>query len=190
MLKKAFLHTCKVCVHKYYVARLCFKAGLYWQGIMHDMSKFSPTEFLESIRYYKGTISPIAGATKAQGYSMAWLHHTGRNLHHYEYWVRFKGMELVSVQMPMKYATELLCDYIGAGMAYEGNQFTLEGEYRWWMDKRFKAPIHELTRIFISNCLAYMAEHNSTDLLEDKTRLEIFYNGERYYLGYEKTLHR
>ena len=84
-LKNIFLHFKKICVHKYWVGYYCFKADLYWQGIIHDLSKFSPVEFWESVKYYQGTSSPIDVSKKVNGYSKAWFHR-GRNLHHYEYW--------------------------------------------------------------------------------------------------------
>ena len=83
-LKNTISHFRKICIHKYWVAKYCFKAGLYWQGITHDLSKFSPIEFWESVRFYQGTSSPINAAKEAQGYSLAWTHHKGRNQHHNE----------------------------------------------------------------------------------------------------------
>lgn len=79
-------HLKTVLTHKKYVMKYCFKAGLYWQGIVHDLSKFSPTEFWESVKYYQGTRSPIDACKEENGMSLAWLHHKGRNKHHYEYW--------------------------------------------------------------------------------------------------------
>ena len=44
--------------HKWYVMVECFKVGLYRQGIVHDLSKFSITEFMPSARYFQGDKSP------------------------------------------------------------------------------------------------------------------------------------
>ena len=30
--------------HKWLVLKHCFAVGLYWQGLTHDLSKYSPTE--------------------------------------------------------------------------------------------------------------------------------------------------
>lgn len=81
-----FRHFKKVCTHKRWVFYYCCKVGIPFQGLMHDLSKFSPTEFLESVKYYQGTSSPIDACKKENGWSVAWMHHKGRNKHHYEYW--------------------------------------------------------------------------------------------------------
>lgn len=138
MIANFFKHFKKVCTHKRWVFHYCVKAGIPWQGIMHDMSKFSPVEFFESVKYYQGGSSPIDACKKANGYSNAWLHHKGRNKHHYEYWQdNFdKGGE--ALEMPMKYKKEMICDYMGAGRAYYGKAFTIEKEYEWWQNKKSK----------------------------------------------------
>ena len=68
MLKNILLHFKKICVHKHYVRKYCWKVGLYWRGITHDLSKFSPVEFWESVRYYQGNSSPIDACKKDKGY--------------------------------------------------------------------------------------------------------------------------
>ena len=149
-LKKIFAHFKKICVHKYWVAKYCFKVGLYWQGITHDLSKFSPIEFWESVKYYKGTSSPINEAKKDLGYSVAWQHHKGRNPHHYEYWTDKYDEGTVCIKMPYKYAVEMVCDYIGAARAYLGDKFTYKGEFEWWENKRKTAKMHKDTAYFLT----------------------------------------
>ena len=83
--------------HKIMVARHCFKVGMYWQGLTHDLSKYSPSEFWQGVKYYQGYRSPNNAEREDKGYSAAWLHHKGRNKHHYEYWIDYstgpvKGM--------------------------------------------------------------------------------------------------
>ena len=96
------LHT--VNQHRLKVFILCCKAGIPIQGLLHDLSKYSPTEFLEGIKYYaKGKYSPIINAKKDQGYSKAWLHHKGRNKHHHEYWFDYAA-PLKAPVIPYKYA--------------------------------------------------------------------------------------
>ena len=77
----------RILTHKYYVAKYCFQIGLYWQGITHDLSKFSFTEFSGAIKYWDDNISSLANECKILGYSQTFLHHRGRNPHHYEYWI-------------------------------------------------------------------------------------------------------
>lgn len=133
--KNTLLHFKKICTHKYWVAYYCFKAGLYWQGLMHDMSKFSWIEFWESVKYYQGTSSPIDACKADKGYSLAWQHHKGCNPHHYEYWTDRYDDGTVALEMPYKYVVELICDWLGAGRAYFGDKFSYEKEWEWWRNK-------------------------------------------------------
>ena len=150
-LKNTLAHFKKICVHKFWVAYYCFKAGLYWQGITHDLSKFSWVEFWESVKYYQGIKSPIDACKEDKGYSLAWQHHKGRNPHHYEYWTDRYDDGLVAIEMPYKYAVELICDWFGAARAYLGKDFTYQGEYKWLVNK-FKnthPKINENTAKFV-----------------------------------------
>lgn len=155
----AWKHFKTVCVHKYYVFKYCRAAGIPWRGIKHDLSKFHPIEFFESVKYYQGTSSPIDACKKDKGYSKAWLHHKGRNSHHYEYWQdNFdKGGE--ALQMPFNDALEMLCDYLGAGHAYMKKDFTYLGELKWWLNKnQHSLAMHPQTRLFISDMLYILAQ--------------------------------
>lgn len=160
LLKNAWLHLKKICIHKYYVGKYCFKIGLYWQGITHDLSKFSFTEFWESIHYYQGTSSPIDACKKANGYSMAWFHHRGRNPHHYEMWIDNFDNGGVAIEMPKKYVYEMICDYIGAAKAYMGKDFSWKGEYEWWKNKKSNAKMHPKTAKFVDSVLFDMAYYS------------------------------
>ena len=153
-VKHIFAHLKKIIVHRRWVRRYCFMAGLYRQGLTHDLSKFSPTEFWEGVRYYQGTSSPIDTCKKANGYSMAWFHHRGRNRHHWEYWVDDFQDGMVPKLMPKQYAIEMFCDFLGAGHAYMGKSYTLEKEYAWWQKKRDKVVMHPAIKDFIDNCFA------------------------------------
>lgn len=160
-----FKHFGKICKHKWWVFYYCCKAGIPWRGFMHDWSKFSPVEFWESVKYYQGTSSPIDAAKKDKGWSKAWMHHKGRNSHHYEYWVDNFDNGGVPLQMPYKDAVEMLCDYLGAGRAYMGKNFTYQKEYEWWVNK-CKKPLamHPNTLGFITRC---MSQFNHGLKLED-----------------------
>ncbi|MCQ2749793.1 MAG: DUF5662 family protein [Clostridia bacterium] len=106
--------------HRRKVRRLCFKVGLYWQGLTHDMSKYSRDEFWEGVKYYAGGLhSPISDCKKAEGNSKAWLHHKGRNKHHFEYWVDATAPVKYPL-IPYKYLAESICDNIAAGLTYQG----------------------------------------------------------------------
>ena len=123
-------HTETVLIHKYLVARHCFAVGLYAQGILHDLSKFSPTEFLNSVAYYQGGVrSPNNGERDDKGYSESWMHHKGRNRHHYEYWNDYSAAwkegedPIVYVQMPRKYVVEMVMDRIAASKTYRKGDY-------------------------------------------------------------------
>lgn len=157
-LKNTLAHFKKICIHKFWVAYYCFKAGLYWQGLIHDLSKFSWVEFWESVKYYQGTSSPINACKTDKGYSLAWQHHKGRNPHHYEYWTDRYDEGTVCIKMPYKYAVEMVCDYIGASKAYLGNKFTYKGEFEWWENKKKIAKMHKDTAHFLTVVFHDLAE--------------------------------
>lgn len=84
---KLIKHFITITRHRHKVMRLCFKVGLYKQGLLHDLSKYTPSEFIPGVKYFQGNRSPQAKERELFGYSAAWLHHKGRNKHHFEYWV-------------------------------------------------------------------------------------------------------
>lgn len=103
--------------------RNCFKVGLIRQGLTHDLSKYSPSEFWSGARYYQGNRSPQAREREVLGYSAAWLHHKGRNKHHFEYWTDYIGGEKVYIKMPPKYFAEMICDRIAASKIYMKDKY-------------------------------------------------------------------
>ena len=115
---KVWKHFKTITYHKYLVMKGCFKVGLYKQGLLHDLSKYSPGEFWIGVKYYQGTRSPNAAEREDIGYSTAWLHHKGRNRHHYEYWIDYGGKDVpggvAPVPMPVNYVVEMLMDRIAA----------------------------------------------------------------------------
>lgn len=158
-LKNIFKHFHKICTHKKWVFRYCREASITWRGIKHDLSKFSPTEFWESVRYYQGDSSPIDAAKKDKGWSKAWMHHKGRNSHHYEYWMDNFDNGGEALIMPFDDALELLCDYLAAGRAYMGKGFSYTAEYQWWRGKQSKPlKMHPVVQWFVSTTLADLAE--------------------------------
>lgn len=161
MIKNIFGHLKTVLVHKWWVFYYCCKFGIPHRGIFHDMSKFSPTEFWESVKYYSGTRSPIDASKEVNGWSKAWLHHRQHNLHHYEVWTDNYDTHIVSIEMPYKYAVEMFADYIGAAKAYLGKDFTWEKELKWWLCKKDVAKSMNVnTKLFIDNCFIYCTEYN------------------------------
>ena len=122
---KGHLHT--INTHKIMVMKHCFKVGLYKQGLLHDLSKYTPTEFIPGVIYYQGYRSPNAAQREVEGSSTAWLHHKGRNKHHYEYWIDYpadKTMGLSGMKMPVKYVVEMFCDRVAASKIYHKENYT------------------------------------------------------------------
>ena len=119
------LHT--IDKHRALVFVNCVRAGIPLQGLVHDLSKYSPTEFLVGVKYFQGDHSPNVEERKEKGYSAAWMHHKGRNKHHYEYWTDYKIGEkepvYSPVPMPNKYIIEMFCDRIAAGEIYHKGHF-------------------------------------------------------------------
>ncbi len=122
---KAWKHFCTITKHRWQVRKHCAKVGLYWRGLVHDLSKYSPTEFFAGVRYYQGTRSPNARERELLGYSQAWMHHKGRNRHHFEYWtdINLQSKKYEPVEMPKKFFVEMVMDRIAACKVYHGKDY-------------------------------------------------------------------
>lgn len=141
---RAVAHIKTVLTHKKLVHELAKMAGIEHQGITHDLSKFSPTELFESIKYYTdGKQSPILACKKAKGYSRAWAHHIKHNKHHLEYWVD-EDVRFGAKLMPYKYWAELICDNLAAGMTYKKGKWKKSYQLEYWQKsiKDWKSKPH------------------------------------------------
>lgn len=145
--------------HKIKVCRLCFRIGLYKQGLLHDMSKYSLCEFITGARYYQGTKSPNSAERDEKGYSMAWLHHKGRNKHHWEFWVDFMEKGCVPAKMPLCYVLEMFCDRVAASMIYRGKDYTDSYPLYYYMQRQEHYIIHEDTRKLLEFLLRYLDKY-------------------------------
>ena len=72
-MNKLIGHFRTITKHRHAVIRNCRRAGILWQGLRHDLSKYSPTEFIPGVKYYVGTRSPNELERADKGYSAAWL---------------------------------------------------------------------------------------------------------------------
>ena len=171
--KNALAHFHKIQKHRKYVRHYCFLASIPWRGITHDLSKYSPIEFWESVKFYKGISSPINEAKKLQGISYAWLHHKGRNSHHYEYWMdNFDNGGLARL-MPKNDFVELVCDYLGAAAAYgKVDDHFYAREREWWKTKRENCAMHEKNKIMLDIIFSDLEKAENPMLidLEDEFR--------------------
>lgn len=159
MLRKAMGHLKTITTHKLLVMKHCFRVGLYKQGLLHDMSKYSPSEFLVGCRYYQGSRSPNNAEREKKGYSSAWLHHKGRNKHHFEYWIDYsldsKDGLMTGMKMPRKYVAEMLMDRMAASKVYNKGRYTdhdpiayyLKGKNHYMMHPETAAQLEMLLRL-------------------------------------------
>ena len=145
---KAWKHFKTITKHRLIVMVGCFRVGLYWQGLTHDLSKYSPTEFLSGAKYYQGTRSPNTAEREDKGYSQAWMHHKGRNRHHYEYWTDMNRAtrNYESVPMPRKYLAEMVMDRRAACITYQGDAYTDASALNYFMGSRERELMHPQTR--------------------------------------------
>ncbi|WP_051227095.1 DUF5662 family protein [Butyrivibrio sp. MC2013] len=158
-------HFKTITIHRMRVCKYCFKMGLYYQGLTHDLSKYSPTEFFVGARYYQGFRSPNAKERDVKGYSSSWLHHKGRNKHHFEYWVDFTGRHSLApfgcypARMPDRYIAEMLADRVAASATYKGNEYKSSDPLEYYLtSKPEELPIHPYTRQKLEEFLYMLAD--------------------------------
>lgn len=147
--------------HKRLVMTHCFKCGLIKQGLLHDMSKYSPTEFLTGAKYYQGFRSPNNAEREDKGYSLAWLHHKGRNKHHLEYWIDY-GLPpddiMTGMNMPTKYVVEMFCDRVAASKNYNPETYTDRAALDYYNKGKDKYLLHPKTRELLEQLLNMLAD--------------------------------
>ena len=153
-------HTRTVLTHKKMVFKHCVKAGIPIQGLIHDLSKFSPTEFINGVKFYRGDKSPNEGEREDHGFSYAWMHHKGRNKHHFEYWndYNIEANKALPVKMPLKYVIEMFCDRVAASKVYLKGQYTNKSPYEYFDKARSRRCIHQETSDFLEKLLKMLAE--------------------------------
>ena len=135
---KLWSHFKTITHHKLLVLDGCLRVGLVWQGLTHDLSKYSPTEFLNGAKYYQGYRSPNAAERELKGYSESWMHHKGRNRHHFEYWTDMNPAtrRYEAVPMPRKYLVEMVMDRRAACIVYQGKAYTDASALGYFMKSR------------------------------------------------------
>lgn len=176
-ISKAFKHFKLVCRHKWYVFLAACEGGIPIRGFFHDMSKFSPIEFFNSAKYYTGNRSPIDNEKDEKGYSYAWLHHRGRNPHHWEYWIDNLSSGGEALQMPYKFVKEMICDWIGSGKAYMGKKWNKSSPIDFFeaRNKAGQIKMHPVTKKI---CIMILEEYEWTTA---KSLKQIFAEYENKY---------
>lgn len=167
-MKNSLGHFKTITNHKLLVMKYCFKVGLYKQGLLHDLSKYTWVEFSAGIKYYKGYMSPNGIQKKVEGLSTAWLHHKGRNKHHFEYWIDYginpeegiKGMK-----MPVKYVVEMFIDRMSASMNYQKEKYTDKSPLEYYDKRKEYYLLHETTRKQLEFLLNKLAKDGEKETL-------------------------
>ena len=170
-MRSFFGHIRNILVHKWWVFYYACKFGIPWRGFMHDWSKFHPTEFFESVKYYQGDSSPIPYCKLVNGVSYAWQHHKGHNPHHYEYWIdNFdKGYGKPTYhKIPYEYLMEMMADWFAAGKTYHGKSFKAKDEVEWWHNKKHIIALAEPTKDFIELFMQDVKFFGHLDWVSDK----------------------
>ena len=157
---KLIAHTRTVVTHRHMVLKHCIKAGIPLQGLTHDLSKFSPSEFIYGVKFYRGDKSPNEGEREDHGFSYAWMHHKGRNKHHFEYWndYNIEANKALPVKMPLKYVVEMFCDRVAASKVYLKDKYTCKSPYEYFDKGRSRRTIHPETSDFLEKLLKMLAE--------------------------------
>ena len=153
-------HFITITRHRHRVIAHCFQAGIGWQGLFHDLSKYSLTEFIPGARYYQGTRSPNEEERRLFGHSLAWMHHKGRNRHHFEYWTDYNPVEkrMMPVKMPLRYVAEMFCDRLAASKIYQGKVYVDSHPLAYFRRGKSYRVIHPATSDLIESWLTLLAE--------------------------------
>ncbi len=158
-------HFITISKHRNKVVSHCFKAGIGFQGMFHDMSKYSPAEFIPGAKYYQGTRSPNEQERELFGYSVAWMHHKGRNKHHFEYWndLNMKTKLYEPVPMPINYIAEMFCDRVAASKIYKGSDYTDSSALEYYLRGNARIKMHSSTADILEEWLNMLAEKGEKD---------------------------
>lgn len=173
MIKNILKHTILVLKHKWLVFKFCTKIGMPFRGLKHDLSKFSPIEFWESVKYYNGKKSPITFCKQENGYSKAWLHHKGRNKHHPEYWYDMNAPEQTPV-IPYKYVAEMVCDKLSASITYNGKDWTNRSELEYWEKERERVKINRKVSDMLTEVFEQVAREGIDKVVTKKNLKELY----------------
>ena len=194
-MNKYIQHLKTITKHKIEVAKVCFKFGLYWQGLVHDLSKYSIAEFAPSAKYFNGKRSPIDMEKAATGYSNAWLHHKSHNKHHQWYWMDWDDKQRPTpCKIPIKYVYEMIADWIGAGKVYgknAGKEWDQSQPYEYYKHHNRQSasdfPIwHPHTKAIIDIILVDLAEFG-LDVVVKNIKNHLY---EKYYTAYIEPYHK
>ena len=155
-----YRHFITITQHRHMVIKHCVMAGIPFKGLGHDLSKYSPIEFINSIKYYTGTCSPNVLERQKTGASKAWMHHQGRNTHHFEYWIDYNAEagRRIPIRMPLRSVIEMFCDRVAASKIYLGESYNQTCPYDYFLKNLHSYEIHADTADFLGKLLKMLAE--------------------------------
>ncbi|MBQ0065221.1 MAG: catalase [Firmicutes bacterium] len=172
-MNKVLGHLKTINTHKLTVMKLCFRIHLYKQGLLHDMSKYTFTELRTGFKYYQdGLRSPNVAEKEEIGYSKAWMHHKGRNKHHFEYWWDIGKDGLTAVEMPKNYVLEMFCDRVAASIVYQKENYTDHHPLMYYQRSREHIFIHPNVDRLLLHLFEYL-DKNGLDATLDYIVKEI-----------------
>ena len=167
---KALQHFKTITYHRFLVMKGCFRVGLYWQGLTHDLSKYMPSEFLVGAKYFQGTRSPNNAEREAKGYSSAWLHHKGRNKHHYEYWIDYSMKDIEGgmhpAPMPVRYVIEMFMDRVAASKVYNKAGYKDSDPLTYYRSGKNQDLLHPKTQKQLVILLRMLAERGEDETFD------------------------
>ena len=167
--------------HRHLVMKGCFEVGLYKQGLLHDLYKYNPIEFIPGAIYYKGTESPNNTERSKRGYSAAWLHHKGRNKHHFEYWIDYtlkEGHPIEGNKMPVRYVVEMYVDRVSASKNYQKVEYTDKSALLYYEKGKNRYMMHEDTEKLLVMLLKYLAD-NGEEATNELIRTRILHTDKK-----------
>lgn len=166
IIRNFFGHLHTVNSHRYLVFKHALKAGIPLRGLLHDLSKYSPWEFLEGVRYFQqGTRSPIEQVRELFGYSPAWLHHKGHNRHHVEYWSDYNPVakKIMPVKIPLIFVKEMFCDRVSASKIYQKENYTDDFPLNYLLQGKDKNYLHPETFALLEKMLRILAQKGEAE---------------------------
>ena len=170
-MKGFFKHWGLVNRHRFRVWVNGIHCGIGWHCFFHDLSKYTPREFLTSVKNYVGTHSPVyEERLKNDYFSFICQHHTKRNKHHWEYWTDYFEGNILAMTMPYKYATEYVCDMLSASYCYDPKHFSSRKTLDYFTSRSDHYYLSNASREYITWCLTRYAELGFAGLKKKDTK--------------------
>ncbi|MBQ6558661.1 MAG: catalase, partial [Clostridia bacterium] len=93
-----------------------------------------------------------------------WMHHKGRNKHHFEYWTDYniETHKMEAVEMPLKYVKEMFCDRVAAGKIYLGDKYTDHNPIDYFEKGNAKNMMHPKTAKLLEGWLRMLLEEGES----------------------------